>query len=86
MEPGIDPAFFVDLHLRALEFIELLADCSLVSRSELGPRLICSPVVVVRVGALDILMEAQDLPGLELSHCGSLGQLSREPPFDLASL
>lgn len=27
--PGIDPAFFVNLHLRALEFIELLADGSL---------------------------------------------------------
>lgn len=48
----------------------------LVSRSELGPRFVCPPVVVVGVGALDVLVEAQDLPRLELSHRGSLRQLA----------
>lgn len=50
----------------------------LVGGSEFSPRFICSPVVVVGVRGLDILVETQDLPRLEFSHCGSLGQLRAE--------
>lgn len=86
MKPGVDPAFFVNLHLGALEFVELFTDGSLVGRSELGPRFIGSPVVLVCVRALHVLMETEDLPRLELGHRGSLRELSGEPPFDLTSL
>lgn len=86
MKPGIDSAFFMNLHLRTLEFIELLADGSLVGRRELGPGFVGSAVVVVSVGGLDVLVEAQDFPGLKFSHSGPLGQLSGEPAFDLTSL
>lgn len=47
----------------------------LVSRSELGPRFIRSPVVVFSVCALNILVETQNLPRLEFSYGGPLGQL-----------
>lgn len=50
----------------------------LVSRGELGPGFISPAVVVFGLGGLHVLVEAQDLPCLELSHRGPLGQLNRE--------
>lgn len=47
----------------------------LVGRRELGPGFVGSAVVVVSVGGLDVLVEAQDFPGLKFSHSGPLGQL-----------
>ena len=47
----------------------------LVGGGELGPGLVSAAVVVVGVSALHVLMEAQDLPGLQLRHRGPLGQL-----------
>lgn len=58
--------------------VRVCVESHLVSRSELGPRFICSPVVVVGVGGLDVLVETQDLPRLQFSHCGSLRQLMEE--------
>lgn len=47
----------------------------LVSRREPRPGLVRTPVVVVGTGALDVLMEAQDLPGLQLCYCGPVDEL-----------
>ncbi len=50
----------------------------LVSRCEFGPGFVGAPVVVLSMSALHILMKAQDLSGLQLSHCRPLGQLHTE--------
>lgn len=86
MESGVDAALLMHLHLRALELIQLFPDCRLVSRGELRPGLVATAIVVLSIGALHILMETQDFPSLELSHCGSLTELPGEPPFDLTPL
>lgn len=44
----------------------------LVSRSELSPGFISSPVVVLGFCCFHVLVETQDLPLLEFSHSGSL--------------
>lgn len=47
----------------------------LVGGREFGPGLVRPAVVVLSLGALYVLVEAQDLSGLQLSHGGPLGQL-----------
>lgn len=50
----------------------------LVGGGELRPRFIGPAVVVLRVRGLHVLVEAQDLPGLQFGHRGSLGELRAE--------
>lgn len=49
----------------------------LVGRGELGPGLVGPAVVVLGVRGLHVLVEAQDLPGLQFGHRGPLGELRR---------
>ena len=62
-------------HLLRFVVIQFFSDICFVFGGESGPRFVGSPVVVVCVGGLDVLVETQDLPGLEFGHRGSLGQL-----------
>lgn len=48
----------------------------LVSRCQLCPWLICSPVVVLSICYFHILVKPQDLPGLQLCHCRPLAKLN----------
>lgn len=50
----------------------------LVGGSQFGPRLVGPAVVVLSLGDLHVLVEAQDLSGLQFSNCGSLTQLQDE--------
>lgn len=47
----------------------------LVGGGELGPGFVGPAVVVLGVCGLHVLVEAQDLPGLQFGHRGSLGEL-----------
>lgn len=57
----------------------------LVGGGELRPRFIGPAVVVLRVRGLNVLVEAQDLPGLELGHRGPLGELRVEEDVAVAA-
>lgn len=54
----------------------------LVGGGELRPRFIGPAVVVLGVRGLHVLVEAQDLPGLQFGHRGSLGELRAEEEAD----
>lgn len=47
----------------------------LVSRSQLGPRLVSSPIVILGICDFHVLVETQDFSGLQLCDRGSLTQL-----------
>lgn len=53
----------------------------LVRGSQFGPRLVCPAIVVLGLGDLHVLVEAQDLSGLQFSHCGSLTQLQNKRSY-----
>lgn len=50
----------------------------LVSRSQLGPWLVCSAIVVLSLCDFHILMEPQYFSGLQFCDCGSLTQLQKK--------
>lgn len=50
----------------------------LVGGGQLGPRLVCPAIVVLSLGDLHVLVEAQDLSGLKFSDGGSLTQLQKK--------
>lgn len=50
----------------------------LVGGGQLGPRLVRPAIVVLGLGDLHVLVEAQDLPGLQLCNGGSLTQLQNK--------
>lgn len=50
----------------------------LVSGGQFGPRLVCPAIVVLGLGDLHVLVEAQDLSGLKFGDCGSLTQLQNK--------
>lgn len=56
----------------------------LVSGSQFGPRLVCPAIVVLSLGDLHVLVEAQDLSGLQLGNGGSLTQLQNERRFSVS--
>lgn len=53
----------------------------LVGGGQLGPRLVCPAIVVLSLGDLHVLVEAQDLSGLKFSDGGSLTQLQKKQLF-----
>ena len=57
------------------DVVETVCVSHLVCGGEFGPGFICTAVVVVGVGTLHVLVEAQDRPGLQLCYCWPLGQL-----------
>lgn len=72
------PAVFVDLHLHAFELVQLFSNGRLVFGREPGPRFVRPAVVVLCLRHLDIVVEADYLPLLQLFDCGSKAQLSYE--------
>lgn len=68
----------VNSHLWAFKFIEFLADCCLVLRREPRPRLVGSPVVVLRLGHLDVVVEADDFLLLQLLDVGAEAQFAQQ--------
>lgn len=86
MKPGKVTTAFVHGHLRTFELVQFLPYGSLVLGGEPRPRLIRSPVVVVRLRYFDVIVEADDLLLLQLVHGGSEAQLSQQVAFLLLLL
>lgn len=69
---------FVNSHLWAFKFIEFLADCCLVFRRESRPRLVSPTVVVLRLGHLDVVIEADDFLLLQLLNVRAEAQFAQQ--------
>lgn len=69
---------FMNFHFCAFKFIQFFPYCCLVCRCEPGPGLVCSAIIVRRIGHFNILVKPQDPSGLEFCHCGPEAQLQED--------
>jgi len=86
MESGHVTTVFMNFHLEALELIQFFSNGSLVLGSQSSPGLVCSSIVVVCCSDFNVIIETDDLTGLQLLDGGSETQLSIEDGFLLFPL
>lgn len=74
--PSHVTTFFMNFHLEALELIQFFSNGSLVLRGQSSPWLICSSIVIMCRGNFNVIIETDDLSGLQLFDSRSETQLS----------
>ena len=75
------PTLFMHVHLVGLVVVELLPDGRLVLGRQPRPRLVGAPVVLVARRHLDVVVELDDLPALELVDRRAEAQFPEQVPL-----